>query len=184
MAKKENTILDVIRGISQALVNKHDGYDDQGNRIEIGLKREKGNPMIDSRQGLMDGFGVAFSGDQLCIKYHGEVNMKDLHKNGPKKFERELEDTMASIVKYIKKEYKKAADGSLTLKPAGEVKASIQRMSNIRNWVQAKKCYDIGGLSDVVPSRESGERTIDNNIKKFLELSSKKKPQNVTRKDA
>ena len=183
MAKKENTILDVIRGISQALTNTYDGYDDQGNRIEIGLNREKGNPMIDSRQGLMDGFGVQFHGNQLCVKYHGEVNIKDMHRSGPKNFERELEATMADIAKYIKKEYKKTTGKSLTLKDAGEVAASVQRMNSIRNWVQAKKYYDIGGLSDVTPSRESGERSIDDNIKKFLDLSSKKKPRNVTRKN-
>ena len=107
-----------------------------------------------------------------------------MHRSGPKNFERELEATMADIAKYIKKEYKKVTGNTLTLKDAGEVVANIQRMSSIRNWVQAKKYYDIGGLSGVLPARESGERTIDDNIKKFLELSSKKKPQNVTRKNA
>ena len=66
-------------------------------------------------------------------------------------------------------------------------------MSNIRNWVQASKFYEIGGLSDVTPDNEGdlGERTadgpayrsVDDNIKKFLQAAKADKPINVTRKN-
>ena len=38
----EMTVLDVVRGISQAIANSHDGaLVEEGNPIEIGLKREE-----------------------------------------------------------------------------------------------------------------------------------------------
>ena len=41
---------DVFRGIAQAAANSFDGaLDDDGNPIEIGLKREQGHPVHDSR---------------------------------------------------------------------------------------------------------------------------------------
>ena len=41
--------LEIIRGISQAMANNYDGATDQdGERVKIGLKREEGEPLVDS----------------------------------------------------------------------------------------------------------------------------------------
>ena len=182
MAKKKKkgmTTLEVVRAISQAASKSYDGYDGEGERIKAGLKREEGNPLLDKR--VMDGFGVKFSGDKLCVTYHGEVSMKDLHRNGPKKFENEMEQTYKDIVKFIKKEYKKDTGKALALTSQGDADSLIQRMNSIRNWVQSSKWYKIGGIDSESVEPES-ERTVDDAIKKFLSLSSKKKSKNVTRK--
>ena len=81
------TTLEIINGIAQAAANAYDGaLDADGKPLEIGLNREKGNPIIDKR--VMDGFSVKFHGPLLCIHYHSEVNIKDVDGN---KFEGELE---------------------------------------------------------------------------------------------
>jgi hypothetical protein len=42
--------LDVVRGIAQAAANAYDGaHDANGEPIKLGLKREEGNPITDSR---------------------------------------------------------------------------------------------------------------------------------------
>ena len=67
MAEKNN-ILDIVRGISQAMANSYDGaVDENGERIKIGLKREEGDLVLDKR--VMDGFDVYFSGNTLIVKY-------------------------------------------------------------------------------------------------------------------
>ena len=44
------TILDIARGISQVVANTYDGaLDEKGEPIKIGLKREEGDPINDSR---------------------------------------------------------------------------------------------------------------------------------------
>ena len=195
-----NDVLKVIRGISQALSKNYDGayekdgwtdfYDgDDREPVKIGLKREKyDNINVDSRNGLMDGFGCHFHGNKLCIKYHGEVNMKDIHRNGPKKFENEIEQTFADIAKYLRKEYKKITDSALTLSSQGDASVHVQNMSKIRSWVQASKRYKIGGMSGVESvDVGSPEDRLDDSIKKWLAIGKDsypktKKPQNVTRK--
>jgi hypothetical protein len=60
------TILDVVNGISQALSKNYDGaLDEEGEPIKAGLKREEGNPIIDSR--VLDGFNARVQGDKLIL---------------------------------------------------------------------------------------------------------------------
>ena len=40
-------ILDIVRGLSQAAANAYDGYDNMDEKI--GLNREEGHPVLDSR---------------------------------------------------------------------------------------------------------------------------------------
>ena len=47
-------ILDIVRGLSQAAANAYDGYENVDEKI--GLKREEGHPITDSR--VVDGFRV------------------------------------------------------------------------------------------------------------------------------
>ena len=79
--------MEIVRGISQVVANSYDGaLDADGEPIKIGLKREEGHPINDSR--VMDGFKVSFYGTQLCIHYHAEVKLSEVYANG---FESDLE---------------------------------------------------------------------------------------------
>ena len=67
------TTLEIINGISQVLSKGYDGaLDENDEPLKVGLKREEGNPLVDSR--VIDGFGVKFeSGNCLCITYSSEI---------------------------------------------------------------------------------------------------------------
>ena len=191
-----NNLYSVIQGISQALSKNYDGaFEETGmmdfydgaerDYVKVGLNREKvDNINIDSRAELMDGFGCQFHGNHLIVKYHGEVNMKDLHRNGPKKFENEIEQKFNDIANFIKKEYKKVTGKALKLTSAGDADSLIQRLSNVRNWVQSSKRYKIGAV-DALEVEDNEERSsdwrkgagVDAAVKKFLSLSSKQNPK-------
>jgi hypothetical protein len=124
MAKKEKSIttLEIINGISQVIANTHDGaVDDEGNPIEIGLDREKGHPINDSR--IVDGFSAGIHADKLIVCYQSDVLMRNLHKNG---FEDDIEAKLADIVKFIKKQYKAKTGKTLSLKKDGESVIDVQ----------------------------------------------------------
>ncbi len=159
------TTMEVVRGISQVMANSHDGAtDENGEPIKVGLKREEGDPLIDSR--VMDGFKVSFhGGNQLCIHYHSELKLKDVHAKG---FESDLEQMINDIAKFIKKEYKKITGSALSLSPTGELDAIVQNTSRVRTWVQAKRYYDIGGVDAEGVNTESEDR-LEDNFRKFLD---------------
>ncbi len=177
------TTYEIIQGISQAIANAYDGaLDDKGEPVKVGLKREEGDVILDSR--VMDGFNAQFHGDKLIIKYQSEVKLSDTKDA---KFENETEGMIADIAKYLRKEYKKVTGNSLTLTKDGEVNMLVQRLSNYRTWVEATATYKIGGLGDTEPVGEDDERTVDDAIKKFLAIGKDKypgakKPSNITRK--
>ena len=172
--------LEIVRGISQALANKHDGaIDEEGNPNLSGLKREGEDgliPLHDKR--VMDGFNVSFHGDQLCIHYHSEVTMKEIHN---KSFESDVEQMIADLGKYIKKQYKATTKSALTLKKSGDVDILAQSVGAHRSWIHAKQYFTYGGESDAITS-ESDDK-LDKNIKKFIELGKDASPklQNVTK---
>jgi len=177
------TTLEIIRGISQALTYAYDGghkenYTDDGESHSFGLKREEGDPILDKR--VMDGFKVKFAGNKLCIHYHSEVQLKEVHDNN---FESNTEGVINDIAKFLKKEYKKVTGDTLTLTGEGEMEAIVQNTSRVRSWVQAYKWYKIGGIGDVEPVAEASEERLDASFKKWLELGKNSpKPKNVTRK--
>ena len=176
------TVLDIVRGISQALANNYDGphveeYSSDGEARKAGLKREEGNPMLDAR--VMDGFKCRFHGNKLIINYHSEASLKDLHK-GRNKFESEVESQISDIVKFLKKEYKKVTGNTLSLKKDGEVDIRFEYMNKIRSWITAKQQYEIGGLKDVVEVGEESKDRLDQSIKDWLQLGKNSpKPKNV-----
>ena len=173
------TTMEIVRGISQVMANSHDGaLDDNGEPIKVGLKREEGNPINDSR--VMDGFSVSLSGDQLCIHYHAEIKLKDVQD---KDFESDLEQMISDIAKFIKKEYKKITGSALSLKSVGDVDAIVQNTSRVRTWVQAKQYFDIGGAKSDSIKGESKE-SVDAKFKSFLDQGGwGKKAKNDKRKD-
>ena len=182
----DSKTLEIIRGISQAAATAHDGAHDErysydGEERKVGLKREEGDIVLDSRS--FDGFRIKFHGPLLCIHYHGEIKIKDLHNS---KFESEIESMLADIAKYLKKEYKKVTGNALTLTKKGEVEIDVQSTSRVRAWVQAHCYYKIGGLSDVEEVGQGSEDRIDDAIKKFLAIGKEqypgtKKSKNITR---
>ena len=185
------TVLDIIKGISQAAANAYDGshdsrYNADGEERVAGLKREQGDPVLDSRD--IDGFNVRFEGNKLRILYHADIRLKETHDRN--KFENNIAATINDVVKYLKKEYKKVTGDTLTLTKEGEIDIMVQHISNIRSLCQANCTYKIGGLDGVVAVDEgnSAKERLDKITKDWLsynknfEIGKGKKPQNVTRK--
>ena len=155
------TTLEIINGISQVLANSYDGaLDEAGEPVKIGLRREEGNPLIDSR--IMDGFGAHISGNRLHIKYHAEIPLKEVHSSG---FEGEMESMVEKVKSFIQKEYNKIAKNSLSLSDPSEVDVLVEYISRIRCSVKVHKCYKIGG----VPTEP--EKEIDPAYEKMVALS-------------
>ena len=166
------SILDVVQGLAQAAANAYDGYKNIDE--EIGLKREQGDPIIDSR--VMDGFAVRFSADKLIVTYHGEVTMKEVHPRN--QFETDIERRFSDIVKFLKKEYKKIKKSAVTLSEVADADIIVQSTSRVRNWVQATKQYKIGSDESPEPLGKTSKDNVDNKFKSFLELSTDKRPPN------
>ena len=166
------SVLDIVRGISSVVANTYDGaLDEDGEPIKIGLKREEGDPIIDSR--VMDGFKVQFQGPFLKVMYNSEMRIKDVHDRN--RFESEIESTINDVVSYIKKEYKKSTGDSLSLTETGEAEILVQNISRLRTWVQANRMYKIGGMPDVIEMQQPSEDRLDDSIKKWLGLNGNRK---------
>lgn len=167
------SILDVVRGLSQAAANAYDGaLDKDGKPISVGLKREEGHPILDSR--IMDGFKVRFASNKLIVSYQSEVMLKELHPRT--QFENEIERKFGDITSFLKKEYKKITKSPVSLSEVGPADISVQSTSRVRSWVQATKQYTIGGIGEEVkPLGQSSKDDVDAAIKKFTELHSTKK---------
>ena len=186
------TVLDIVRGISQAAANAYDGshderYNSDGQARKVGLKREEGDPVLDSR--VMDGFNVKYYGDKICIEYHGEIKLKEVHDSN--QFENDINSRINDISKYLKKEYKKVTGDSLSLTKDGESDILVQHMSNIRSWVTAKQFYKVGGMGDTVDVYDgtSSKEKLDQVTKDWLAYNKdfeigkgKNYAKNVTRK--
>ena len=96
------TVYEIVQGLSQAAANAYDGaHNDDGELVEVGLRREEGDPILDKR--VMDGFNVRFSGNFMCLSYMSEVQLKEVYANG---FETRIEEQIAEIVTFLKKEYR------------------------------------------------------------------------------
>ena len=126
----------------------------------------------------MDGFKVRMSGPKLIVSYQSEMPMSSFHNT---KLDEEMEQTFADIAKFLKKEYKNVTGDALTLTADGPCNILLQNMSKIRTWAQCTKVYTVNSLKDVVPVGEPSQDRLEDNFKKFLEQSSDKKPENVTR---
>ena len=101
------SVLDIVRGISQAAANAYDGSQDEkysldGEARKIGLKREEGDPIIDSR--VVDGFNVRMSGPILTISYQSDIKLKDVYAGD---IEADVEEMIQNVANFLKKEYKK-----------------------------------------------------------------------------
>ena len=168
-------ILDIVRGLGQAAANAYDGaLDESGEPLQLGLKREKRHPVLDSR--VMDGFKVRFAADKMIVTYHGEVMMKEVHPRN--QFENEIEQKFTDILKYLKKEYRKINKDSVNLKEDGAADIMVQSTSRVRNWVQAKKVYVIKGAEGVDKVGRPSNDKLEDGIRKFLDKSTTKRAKN------
>ena len=170
---------DVVKGIAQAAANAYDGAtDENGEPIKIGLKRETGHPVLDSR--TMDGFKVKINGNQLVLTYQADTKLKEVAANG---YESELEQTMTDIVSFLKKQYRKITGNSLSLKADGEVDAFVQSTSRHRVFVTANKSYTIGSLENGEANLPPSEDRLDQTFKTFLQAGGLgKRAKNDSRK--
>jgi len=151
------SVYDIVKGLAQAAANAYDGaqyekYSADGKARKIGLKREEGDAVLDSR--VMDGFKVRFVGPKLIITYQCELSIKEYHNS---KLDEEIERTYKDIVKFLKKEYKAVTGNTVALTSDGDADIFVQNMSKIRTWAQAKKVYTIGGLGDVEFESSKGQ---------------------------
>ena len=182
MAEKKSNVLEIIQGIQQAASNAYDGaLDDNGEPLKVGLMREEGHPILDTR--VMDGFGVCFSGNRLIIKYQGEVTLKEVYKGD---FEGDIISRLGDIVSFLKKEYKKITGNGLTLTKVkdSEPKVLVQSTSKVRSWVQAQQDYTIGGIPEEPHLAHTVEGRLSDSIKKWIgygkdKFPNTKKPENV-----
>ena len=166
------TVMDIIQGIQQAAANAYDGAHDEraasdGESRTAGLKREQGDMNLEAR--VMDGFNVRFHGDRLSVHYHGGCKLKETHNRN--EFENAINQHIADVVKYLKKEYKKITGNTLTLTKEGDSEILVQYISRIRCDVQASCMYKIGGMKGVLDAKEpSSEERLDDAIKNWLKL--------------
>lgn len=108
--------------------------------------------------------------------------MKGAHDKG---FEAEIAQTINDVASFLKREYKKLVGENLTLTKQGEPDILVQKVSNVRVFVQAVGVYKIGGLNEVDALDTGSEDRVSDAIKDFLAIGKDKypgakKPKNVT----
>ena len=179
----DSNILEIIQGLAQAAANSYDGAHDErhvrdGEVKKVGLKREEGCPIMDKR--VMDGFSVKFYGHRLCIQYQSDIMLKDVYSGN---FSNDIERTLNEVKKFLQKEYKAITGKSITLSKDGDVTILATSVSRVRSFVQAQQHYTISGIKADPDAGGSENRTVDDAIKSFLELSNNnKRPPNDLRK--
>ena len=173
------TVYDVIQGINQAAANAYDGaLTEDGEPLKAGLKREDGDPILDRR--VIDGFNVRFYGNMMCLSYHSEVMLKEVYASG---FEADIEQRLADITGFLKKEYKRITGKSVGLTDQGEIDVRVESSSRVRSWVTAKKHYKIGGLAEDMQVEAPSESRLEDSFKSFLDQGGfGTRPDNDTRK--
>ena len=175
------TTLEIIQGLAQAASRAYDGaqvadYNDDGRERSAGLRREEGDPLIDRR--VIDGFKVRFSGPTMILSYQSEIKLKEVYAGG---FESDIDRQLNEIKKFLQKEYKVITGNPITLTKDGESNILVQSSSRIHSWVQATQVYKIGKV-DAEGILQPSEPSVREVTRKFLELASKKRPSNDTRK--
>ena len=180
--------LDIVRGIAQAAADSYDGaLDSAGQHYAIGLKREEGHLVNDTRR--MDGFKIKIMSNVLTINYQTECTLKEVYSTP---FENDIDATVEDIRKHLQKRYKEITGDTLSLKAEGECNILVQELSRVRCFALAQKNYRIGGLDEVAPNDgvknratvlKNAERgDIEKSFKDFLDLKADKRPKNDTRR--
>ena len=177
------TIYEIVQGLSQAAANGYDGaLDENGEPVKIGLKREDGDPILDQR--VMDGFGVKFAGNMMCLTYQSDVQLKEVYASG---FETDTEQRMMDISKWLKKEYKRITGNTVTLTKEGEIDVLVQNSSRVRSFVNAKLNFRVGGLDEDMNNQTGSKAQAEDRWRSFVDQGGwtgdgGKRPENDTRK--
>ena len=179
------TTLEIVNGISQAMANTHDGaLDEKGEPVKTGFLRREEEVTIHDRR-LIDGFSVALYGDHLCLKYHSEMRLKEVHESN---FETDMESMLKKCAGFLKKQYKSVTGNALSLTSTGDPDIIVQSTSRVRSWVQAKQHFKIGGMGEETEEiQQESEELLDDAIKNWIGMGkdkfpSTKKPENVSGK--
>ena len=174
------TVYEIVQGLSQAAANAYDGaLNEDGEPLKAGLRREEGNPLLDKR--VLDGFNVRFSGNMMTLSYHSEVQLKEVYAKG---FESEIDQRLADVASFLRKEYRKVTGNSVSLTKEGESDMRVESTSRIRSWVAAKQNYKIGGLDEAMEVKAPSDSSVEKSWRTFLDLGGweGKRPKNDTRK--
>jgi hypothetical protein len=98
-----------------------------------------------------------------------------------------MEQVMADIVKFLKKEYKTITKNSLSLKAIGEVDIFVQPISRTRTDLRMYQEFEISSLDKkaVISVGLPSEDIVNDVTRKFLAMGREKakKPSNITRPD-
>ena len=142
------------------------GYD--GADAEIGLKREDGDPILDSR--VMDGFSARVHGNKLIVSYHSMMSPRDFHskKDPAMALKQDLKDMFDNIEKFLKSEVSKLKVGSLRLSQVDEDNAIIQYLNRGRYNCVAKRVYNILGTDAEGVASEEQRKHKEDVIKSFV----------------
>tara|TARA_R110000824_G_scaffold98663_3_gene235303 strand:+ start:5906 stop:6481 length:576 start_codon:yes stop_codon:yes gene_type:complete len=172
------TVEEIAKGISQVMADSYDGaLDEEGKHLDTGLKRGGFDVKLTDRR-VNDGFSLSLSGNILLLNYQSEISVKELHS---KDFESDVEDTLAQVLKFVKKHYKKVTGNTLKCKPVGDPDIDVQSTSRVHTWVNAQARYEIQGMDKESSDIPDGDERLDKSIRDWLELGKKsKKPENVT----
>ena len=178
------TVYEIVQGLSQAAANAYDGaLGEDYEPVKTGaMRREEGNALIDHR--VMDGFGVRFYGNMMVLSYHSEIQLKEVYASG---FETDIEQRIADISKWLKKEYKRITGDGVTLTKEGEIDVRVESSSRVRSWVTAKMHYKVGGLNEHPEIEAPSHDRLDKGWKTFLDQGGwngdgGKRPDNDSRK--
>ena len=134
-----------VQALAQAAALAYDGGTDaNGEPLKIGLRREKGDPIKDSRH--IDGFSVRIAGDILTITYQTDIKLREVYAGN---FEEEMEKVMADIAKYLSTRAAQILGKRVTLTSDCEVDVLVQSTSNVRVFATALKKYKIGGMKGI-----------------------------------
>ena len=166
------TVYDIVKGINQAAANSWDGgWDENYEKVLVGLKREEGDPILDKR--VMDGFKVALQGPLMRLTYQTELKLKEVYQT---KFEEDITARIEDIVKFIKKEYKKLTKESLNLDPVmKEPHIKVDYISNVRAYAIAHQIFKVTELEDKMSDPgKSAEEKFEDAMKSWLEQTKKK----------
>jgi|TARA_Y100000310_G_C20660870_1_gene804699 hypothetical protein len=173
------TVYEIVQGLSQAAANAYDGaLDESGEPLLAGLQREEGNPLLDKR--VMDGFNVVFYGNMMCIGYHSEIQLKEVYTKG---FESDVEQRVADVASFLRKEYRKITGNTVSLTKKGEIDIRVENSSRVRSWVTAKMHYKVGGLSEDMQNYPESGPSVERSWVTFLNQGGwkGKRPKNDTR---
>ena len=174
-------VVEIVRGIAQAAADI--GYDgaltEDGDPVELGLKREQGHPVYNSR--TMDGFNIGVSGKTLVLSYHTDLKLKEVYAQN---LQAEIDGMMSKIIKELKKRFKANVGKALSLKKLGEADIRVESTSRVRCWATARCLYKIGNMDETKDVLDEDDRPdFEISFKTFLEQGGLgKRPKNSAHK--